>query len=117
MKKAQELAQRCKNAYSANRYRSWAGVAAALLLRGYNEQEAESIMRSKWMRYYSPRCKGKIPTSAIGDFLDSCKKSNPSGFAKEVAQLVRETFPTRPLDSYNFDISESDNLFYQSAKK
>lgn len=50
-KPAAVIAARCEDAYSFGRYRSWVGVAEALLARGYDAEEVEIIMRSKWMRW------------------------------------------------------------------
>ncbi len=48
---ARKLAERCADAYSADRYRSWSHVAFELLKMGLTEQEAEAVMRSKWTRW------------------------------------------------------------------
>lgn len=90
--RAKALAGRCADAYSADRYGSWAAVAKALLLRGYTEREAEAIMRSKWTRWAgdaSPARYGKVPAAALLRLIDSI----PADRRKtEVAQLVAGTF-------------------------
>lgn len=45
------IASRCEDAYSADRYASWTGVAARLLRMGFNEAEVEAVMRSKITRW------------------------------------------------------------------
>lgn len=70
--RAKQLAAKCADAYSAGRYRSWQGVASALLKAGHSELEAEAIMRSKWARWaadMSGRNKG-VPTKALIDYIN-----------------------------------------------
>lgn len=89
---ARALAERTADAYSWGRYRSWEAVAALLLARGYNAREAEAIMRSKWTRWagdMSGARYGRIPAKAVGVYLDTMA---PDRRAKEVAELVAETF-------------------------
>ena len=72
--RARILAERAKDAYSADRYHSWASVAEALLRRGYTEEQAEAIMRSKWTRWagdvWDGGQYGKLPARAVLAFLD-----------------------------------------------
>lgn len=85
---AAQLAERTANAYSADRYRSWKAVAALLLRRGYTMEEAEAIMRSKWMRWAAdsmPHEYGRVPALAIAKFLDS---DDPTRLKYAVAELV-----------------------------
>ena len=82
-----DLAARCADAYSADRYRSWFGVARALLALGLTERQAEAVMRSKWARWaadgHTARY-GSVPTRALVDYV----KRNRD----EVALLTAETF-------------------------
>lgn len=92
-KQAQLVAARCSNAYSVRRYRSWASVARALLQRGYNEQEAEGIMRSKYTRWAADSHGGKygtVPGKAILDYIDGVSdemlKADVADFVRELPQ-------------------------------
>ena len=49
--KAKQIADRCRDAYSADRFKNWGAVAQCLLDMDYTEQEVEAIMRSKLMRW------------------------------------------------------------------
>lgn len=69
------VAMRCQDAYSAMAYRSWPAVGAVLIARGYNEHEAEVIMRSKvtrWARdaWNKPARYGEYPAAAVEAFLN-----------------------------------------------
>lgn len=78
--------------YSADRYRDWAGVARMLLRRGYTDQEAEAIMRSKWTRWaadMSGQAYGRVTTSALAKFLDDPKQKCTK---EEVVKMTVETF-------------------------
>jgi hypothetical protein len=93
-KQAQALAARTENAYSANRYNSWAAVAQVLLDDGYSECEAEAILRSKWTRWAasaSSASYGNVPASALLAWL---QYSFPGRRARtaEVKALVAATF-------------------------
>lgn len=48
---ARAVAARCADAHSADRYRSWAGLARGLARRGFTAQEIEAVLRSKWTRW------------------------------------------------------------------
>ena len=82
------LAERCSNAYSADRYRSWPAVAYVLLRHGLNERQAEAVMRSKWTRWAadgSSRPYGKVPAKVVLDYV------NQQGMNQVIA-LTNETF-------------------------
>ena len=44
--KAKQIADRCRDAYSADRFKNWGAVAQCLLDMDYTEQEVEAIMRA-----------------------------------------------------------------------
>ena len=48
---ARAVAERCADAYSFDRYANWAAVAEMLLRAGFNEHDAEVVLRSKWTRW------------------------------------------------------------------
>jgi hypothetical protein len=85
-----ELAQ---EAYSADRYQSWEGVAQALLERSYTPKEAAAIMLSKWTRWaadsYEERRDGSCPADAIIKFIDDPRNNCTK---EEVAKLVAGTY-------------------------
>ena len=92
--KAQAVADRTLGAYSVDRYRNWRGVAQALLNYGLTERQAESVMRSKWMRWAadaddSGARYGHHTSAAIVAFLN---KFTPDFLAKEAKKLEFETF-------------------------
>jgi len=97
---AAAIAEKSRDAYSADRYASWQAVAALLLARGYDATEAEAIMRSKWTRWAADvngAAYGKVPAKAVGDFLDDmAKRPKRHGIKTSVADaviaLVAETF-------------------------
>jgi hypothetical protein len=73
--KAVMLALKTQDAYSVLAYRNWAAVCTFLLKRGYTEDEAEAILRSKWMRWagdFSKKNKyGYLTSADVARFLDS----------------------------------------------
>ena len=82
------LADRCGDAYSADRYGSWSAVAAVLLKQGLTERQAEVVMRSKWTRWAADQSDaryGKVPAKVIADFV--AKEG-----MDEVRKLTVETF-------------------------
>lgn len=90
---ARSLAEKTADSYSFDRYRSWESVVALLVARGYTPREVEAIVRSKWTRWAADQHGGRygtVPAKALGVMLDSMKESDR---AREVAQLVAETFP------------------------
>lgn len=100
-KRAEILAEKTAEAYSAGDYRNWSAVCRMLLARGYSEREAEAILRSKWTRWAGDAVSSNdnLPTKTLADFLDARPKAGrPSMFksdadlARQVAELVAETF-------------------------
>lgn len=87
-KQAHAVAQKCLNAYSVDRYRSWKGVAAALAKRGYTEQQIEIIMRSKLMRWAADEAgrDSNAPSSVILAFIDKYPSEVPLLFAERSNQ-------------------------------
>lgn len=84
------LADKTADAYSADRYRSWRGVAVALLSAGYDVQQAEAIMRSKWARWAADkdgRKYGTIPARVLVEYAQGMSVG-------DVYDLTRETFGT-----------------------
>ena len=70
---AKALAERCSDAYSADRYNSWPAVAAVLLKSGLSERQAEAVMRSKWTRWAADGTDaryGRVPARAIIAYID-----------------------------------------------
>jgi hypothetical protein len=71
---ADELANRCEDAYSVDRYKSWSKVAEALLDYGLTERQVEAVMRSKWTRWAADAhggAYGTIPAKAIISYIKS----------------------------------------------
>lgn len=96
--RAAVLAAKTQDAYSANVYRSWVGVARVLLSLQFSEQEAEAIMRSKWTRWAADKA-GKssgVPAIALVEFLGHrgavAMFRSDADFARQLAVLVAETF-------------------------
>ena len=88
---AKALAEKTSDAYSSDRFASWAGVIQSLLNLGYSEIETEAIVRSKWTRWacdhdtsYGGRY-GRHTSSAMIRFMKDTPQS-------EVTALVYETF-------------------------
>lgn len=74
--RAEALAQRTKDAYSFDKYSyvSWRACCAMLLRRGFSDEEAEQLMRSRWTR-------------AAADF--SCKVSGAT--SGDLARYLKNT--------------------------
>ena len=93
--RAATIAAECSDAYSADRYRDWPGVALALLRRGLDDRQAEAVMRSKWTRWAADMWKGgtdeNVPAKAIIAYLDKCETP------ESIAALTVETFGTGPM--------------------
>jgi len=87
------LAAKTSDAYSADSYTNWTACARLLARLGYDEREAEAILRSKWTRWARDAWdKPGTPTSiALRDFL--VKYGYHPGHA-EVKELVDQTFPS-----------------------
>lgn len=72
----QDVARLCeatKNAYSFDRYANWTDCALALANRGYSYAEAETILRSKWMRWagdHSDKEYGKCTAADMLAWID-----------------------------------------------
>lgn len=86
--------ERTEIAYSYDRYTrgGWRQAIRELLKRGYDAQEVEAIMRSKWTRWAADSDAapyGKTPGIALIRFIENprnqCTRS-------AVADLVRQTF-------------------------
>jgi len=87
-----KLAEETSNAYSADRYNSWKGVATLLADRHFNSSEAEAILRSKWTRWAADEfhtSSRKPSATCLAQYLD--KHGYNSGHP-EVNKLVLETF-------------------------
>ncbi len=70
---ARQLAERTSDAYSAGRFgTSWRPCAAVLLKRGYTVAEAETVLRSKWMRWAGDSAEhaGNPNSADLARFLD-----------------------------------------------
>jgi hypothetical protein len=98
MTEAQEVAEKCKDAYSAPAYRSWASVAAMLLKKGFTPEECEAIMRSKWTRWardasFKDYRYGSYPAKVVEDYIDNMVRENGlTAMCADVVELTRETF-------------------------
>jgi predicted ArsR family transcriptional regulator len=92
---AQRIADRTSDAYSVDRYKSWALVAEKLLRRGYREREVEAILRSKWTRWAADGHSaphGKVPASAMIDYLNrEVKRIGVDALQAQVDALVAGT--------------------------
>lgn len=87
---ARQLATRTEDAYSADRYANWTAVADKLLRAGYDEKQAEAIMRSKWTRWAADadsqkHTYGNHPAKIVVEFAAE------QGMAA-VVKLTEETF-------------------------
>ena len=77
-----ELARKTCDAYSVFRYRSWPNVARLLLKQGFTDEQAEIIMRSKWMRWAADDydCQyGDVPAKALLPHLDQIREDFQRG--------------------------------------
>ena len=89
MIEAKQIAERCKDAYSAKRYESWEQVAEELLKLGLDERAVEAIMRSKWTRWAADMTTaeyGRVPAQAITNFLRHDRVT-----LKQLRKLIDET--------------------------
>lgn len=69
---AHEIATRCADAYSADRYRSWPEVARTLLAMGFTEAETEAVMRSKITRWAADAAGadyGKASARCVAEYI------------------------------------------------
>lgn len=85
---AEALAAKTADAYSADVYSSWAGVAEELLRAGYNATEAEALMRSKWMRWAAD----SVSASSGVDPRVALEYVASNVTARELRSLVSQTF-------------------------
>lgn len=87
------LATKTADAYSADSYSNWTACARLLARLGYNEHQAEAILRSKWTRWARDMWQGRgTPTSmALRDFLIKYRYTPTH---PEVISLTEETFGT-----------------------
>lgn len=72
------LAERTSDAYSHDRYASWKACAAALLRRGYTDQQAEEILRSKFTRWAADRSDAPYGHATASDLLRFMDRSQGS---------------------------------------
>jgi hypothetical protein len=95
---AKETAMLCDDAYSYDNYRSWEGVALAILRMGFDSLQAQAIMRSKWTRWAgdcSGKPYGRNTGTDITKFLSTMRN-----LRKEVEDLTEETFGYRSQKEY-----------------
>lgn len=62
------------DAYSFNRYASWRACVTLLARRGHTYAEAETILRSKWMRWAADQSSqryGRATSRDLARFLDT----------------------------------------------
>ena len=90
---AAEVAARCQDAYSFDRYRNWSALAKMLARRGLNALEIEAVLRSKWPRWAADMAVkdkpyGHYTSRDLERFMDSGDGSTWN----EVSDLVTETF-------------------------
>lgn len=86
--RAAHLARRTANAYMAGRYgSSWASCAVVLLDAGYDEREAEAILRSKHMRWAGDHDNGRHTSGSLRRYLEAYPISTSL-----LAALVADTF-------------------------
>lgn len=75
--KAKDVAQKCANAYSAKRYRSWPAVAQQILNLGYTEDQTQTIMESKLVRWIADGSKntyGRVSSRDVATELKSMSR-------------------------------------------
>ena len=86
-KTAANLCAKTKDAYSYKAYsrEGWRAACLMLLLRGFTEVEAETVLRSKWMRWArddSSARYGRATSRDLARFIDK------QGDAETVLRLV-----------------------------
>jgi len=89
--RANDLAEKTQDAYSADRWgNSWRALALLLVRRGWDNKTVEAILRSKYTRWASDNRAGDQPV--VADFK-TFMRASPNYFTKEaLVQLVKETF-------------------------
>jgi len=90
--RADALAERAADAYSADNYTEagWRGCALMLLKRGCDEQEAEEILRSKYTRWacdHSAKPYGRNNGNDLARYLDLQEGRT----AKQIGRSLIET--------------------------
>lgn len=87
------VASRTEDAYSFDRYRSWAGVTRVLLNRGLTSREAEAVLRSKWMRWAADAV-GKDSNITTAEFIKAMDSMRwwPHKGTTELSVLVLGTY-------------------------
>ena len=91
-REAVAIAEKCADAYSADRYASWSAVAKMLAKRGLNAREIEAVMRSKhtrWAGDCSDHRYGKVTANDLAAYMDDKLQHFD---AAEIASLVAQTF-------------------------
>lgn len=82
---AKALVERTVDAYSRDRYQSWAAVAKALLAAGYSLEESEAIMKSKWARWAADEYETTSRKPTAKDLLRWIENNTKDG---DVAKLM-----------------------------
>lgn len=77
---AKRIADRCRDAYSADAYANWPKCADVCLKRGLSAAQTEAVLRSKWTRWARDSWTGRTmdgcyPAKALDKFLASIKGS------------------------------------------
>jgi hypothetical protein len=106
---ADNIAASCKYALSARAYRNWAAVAAMLLKKGFDPEECEAILRSKWTRWardasFKDYAYGKYPAKVLEDYIDNMVREH--GLTHMCAR-VRELVEGRVSKAVNGNVENS----------
>ena len=92
-KSSTQLARELSDAYSTPNYRGgWLGCVRMLRRRGYNDEQIECIIRSKWTRWatdMASRPYGRHTSSDLARFLDSMNPRLRDGGLREMIDDVR----------------------------
>lgn len=94
---ARTIANATESAYSSDRFASWTAVAEMLLRRGYNVEETEEILRSKWTRWAADRSTkphGKATAKDLAAFLDDTAERALLHGGPSLADQVRSLVAT-----------------------
>lgn len=93
MKDIKQFAQELSDAYSTNNYAGgWSASIKMLRRRGYNDQQIEAIIRSKWTRWagdVSNKMYGKVTSADLARFLDDPRNQITP---RAIDELVQSTF-------------------------
>lgn len=71
--RAETLSAKTRDAYSYERYAHWTAVALMLLRRGYSDEQAEVILRSKITRWASDMSEaryGRVTAKDVARYID-----------------------------------------------